>query len=281
MSKRILTLSGLEPFELRSNLNFVNVGERTNVTGSRKFLKLIKENKYNEAVEIAMIFKAHGCDLIDVSAGQTTPDSRPIYGRMFQTWFSEQVRLEANIPTIAVGNITTWDQINTILAAGRADFVAREKSLLPICILGANDPVGIDFTGKVASAQVKSAILIAGLNAIGETRYIESVHTRDHTERMLSTFGAEVEISQLTDSKCINIKGLAQLDPQEISIPGDPSSAAFPMCAALMVNGSEITIPNICQNPTRIGLQETLCEMGADISVENKPLIPHIILNFY
>ena len=81
----------------------------------------------NEAVEIAMIFKAHGCDLIDVSAGQTTPDARPIYGRMFQTWFSEQVRLEANIPTIAVGNITTWDQVNTILAAGRADFVALAR----------------------------------------------------------------------------------------------------------------------------------------------------------
>ena len=162
------------------------------------------------------------------------------------------------------------DRIIDPLTKFGADFVAREKSLLPICILGANDPVGIDFTGKVASAQVKSAVLIAGLNALGETRYIESVHTRDHTERMLSTFGAEVEISQLTDSKCINIKGLAQLDPQEISIPGDPSSAAFPMCAALMVNGSEITIPNICQNPTRIGLQETLCEMGADISVENK-----------
>ena len=80
-----------------------------------------------DAVEIAKLFKAHGCDLIDVSAGQTTPDAEPVYGRMFQTWFSEQVRNEAGIATIAVGNITTWDQVNTILAAGRADLVALAR----------------------------------------------------------------------------------------------------------------------------------------------------------
>ena len=81
----------------------------------------------NETVEIAKMFKSRGCDLIDVSAGQTTPDAEPIYGRMFQTWFSEQVRLEAKIPTIAVGNITSWDQVNTIIAAGRADIVALAR----------------------------------------------------------------------------------------------------------------------------------------------------------
>jgi anthraniloyl-CoA monooxygenase len=73
------------------------------------------------------MLKERGCDLIDVSAGQTTPDAAPVYGRMFQTWFSEQVRNEAGIPTIAVGNITTWDQVNTILAAGRADLVALAR----------------------------------------------------------------------------------------------------------------------------------------------------------
>jgi len=81
----------------------------------------------DEAVEIAKVFKDHGCDIIDVSAGQTTADAEPVYGRMFQTWFSEQVRLEAGMPTIAVGNITTWDQVNTILAAGRADIVALAR----------------------------------------------------------------------------------------------------------------------------------------------------------
>ncbi len=81
----------------------------------------------DEAVEIARAFKNHGVDLMDVSAGQTTPDADPVYGRMFQTWFSEQIRLEAGIPTIAVGNIATWDQVNTILAAGRADLVALAR----------------------------------------------------------------------------------------------------------------------------------------------------------
>ena len=81
----------------------------------------------NEAVAIAKIFKDHGCDIVDVSAGQTTPDAEPVYGRMFQTWFAEQIRLEAGIPTIAVGNITSWDQVNTILAAGRADIVALAR----------------------------------------------------------------------------------------------------------------------------------------------------------
>jgi anthraniloyl-CoA monooxygenase len=80
-----------------------------------------------EAVEIARAFKAHGCDVIDVSAGQTTPDARPVYGRMFQTSFAEQIRNEAHIPTIAVGNITTSDQVNTIVAAGRADLVALAR----------------------------------------------------------------------------------------------------------------------------------------------------------
>jgi len=81
----------------------------------------------DEAVEIAAAFKSHGCDIIDVSAGQTTPDAKPVYGRMFQTPFSEQIRNEAGIPTIAVGNITTADQVNTIVAAGRADLVALAR----------------------------------------------------------------------------------------------------------------------------------------------------------
>ena len=80
-----------------------------------------------DAVAVALAFKARGCDLIDVSAGQTTPAAEPVYGRMFQTPFAEQVRNEAEIPTIAVGNITTWDQVNTILAAGRADLVALAR----------------------------------------------------------------------------------------------------------------------------------------------------------
>lgn len=80
-----------------------------------------------EAVEIARLLKAHGCDIVDVSCGQTTPEAQPVYGRMFQVPYAEQVRNEAEIPTITVGNITSWDQVNTILAAGRADLVALAR----------------------------------------------------------------------------------------------------------------------------------------------------------
>ena len=100
----------------------------------------------DDAVVIASNLKSHGCDLINVSTGQTTPDAQPIYGRLFQTWLSEQVRLEASIPTIAVGNITTWDQVNTILAAGRADLVAMGRPHLtnPHFTLQAAAYYGID-----------------------------------------------------------------------------------------------------------------------------------------
>ncbi len=165
------------------------------------------------------------------------------------------------------------DRVIEPLTRFGARFFAREKLLLPMCILGASDPVGIEFDAKVPSAQVKSAVLIAGLNAKGETRYNERYNTRDHTERMLKAFGANLGISKSGDTKTIIIKETPYLNPQEISIPGDPSSAAFPMCAALMIKGSEISIPNICQNPTRIGLQKTLIEMGADIKTENKRVI--------
>lgn len=150
-----------------------------------------------------------------------------------------------------------------------AEFFAREGLVLPMCIRGATDPVGIQFEAKIASAQVKSAILLAGLNAMGETLYEEKVRTRDHTERMLQAFGANLEILTSGNKITTRIQGLRQLIPQKLSIPGDPSSAAFAMCAALMVNGSEILIPNICQNPTRTGLQKTLLEMGANIETKN------------
>ena len=154
-----------------------------------------------------------------------------------------------------------------------SSFYCRDKLLLPMCMVGANDPVGIDFKSQVASAQVKSAVLLAGLNASGETRYTERISTRDHTERLLKSFGADIDILLLQGTKVIKVNGLKQLNPQEIIIPADPSSAAFPMCAALMVCGSEILIPNVCQNPTRIGLQETLVEMGAKINISNQKFI--------
>ena len=165
------------------------------------------------------------------------------------------------------------DRIIEPLEKYGTSFYCRDKLLLPMCVVGANNPVGIDFHSKVPSAQVKSAVLLAGLNSLGETCYTETISTRDHTERLLRSFGADIEILFSGDTRVLKVRGPCQLNPQEIVVPADPSSAAFPMCAALMVYGSEIFIPNVCQNPTRIGLQETLVEMGAEINVSNKRVL--------
>ena len=120
------------------------------------------------------------------------------------------------------------------------------------------------------SAQVKSAVLLAALNTPGVTTVIEPVMTRDHTEKMLAGFGAKIEVE--TDAagvRHIRLKGEPKLSGQTIAVPGDPSSAAFPLVAALLVPGSDITIENALMNPTRTGLIETLVEMGADIEVLN------------
>jgi 3-phosphoshikimate 1-carboxyvinyltransferase len=127
--------------------------------------------------------------------------------------------------------------------------------------------VPIEYRLPVASAQVKSAILLAGLNTPGLTRVIEPVPTRDHSERMLRGFGAELTVDQDGDgARIIAIRGEAELKPQHIVVPGDPSSAAFPIVAALLVPGSEVTIRNVGLNPTRAGLFGLLRSMGADLA---------------
>jgi 3-phosphoshikimate 1-carboxyvinyltransferase len=117
---------------------------------------------------------------------------------------------------------------------------------------------------------VKSAVLLAGLNAVGETVLVEQEATRDHSERMLRGFGAQVETEITQDGRVITLQGQPELRPQTIHVPCDPSSAAFPVCAALITPGSEILVPNIGLNPTRAGLYQTLIEMGADITYENE-----------
>jgi 3-phosphoshikimate 1-carboxyvinyltransferase len=129
--------------------------------------------------------------------------------------------------------------------------------------------VPIGYRLPVASAQVKSAVLLAGLNTPGLTRVIEPVATRDHSERMLAGFGAEVTIGEEDGARVIAVRGEAELRPQHIIVPGDPSSAAFPLVAALLVPGSEVTIENVGINPTRAGLLTVLREMGADIALDN------------
>src|SRR5688572_16044385 len=146
-----------------------------------------------------------------------------------------------------------------------ADITSSPGGRLPLMVRGINPAVPIEYTLPVASAQVKSAVLLAGLNTPGITRVIEPVPTRDHSERMLRGFGAELTVEDGPNGKIISITGEAELKPQHIRVPGDPSSAGFWMVAALIVPGSEILIRNVCMNPTRTGLITALKLMGADI----------------
>ncbi|SEQ61970.1 3-phosphoshikimate 1-carboxyvinyltransferase [Thalassovita taeanensis] len=147
--------------------------------------------------------------------------------------------------------------------------VGRAGGRLPMTIVGAADPVPVHYVVPVPSAQVKSAVLLAGLNAPGQTVVIEKEATRDHTERMLAGFGAEITTEVTDEGRVISLTGRPELRPQTIVVPRDPSSAAFPVCAALIVPGSDVLVPNIGLNPTRAGLFETLREMGADLTYEN------------
>ena len=148
--------------------------------------------------------------------------------------------------------------------------VGRSEGRLPMTLVGAADPVPVRYAVPVPSAQVKSAVLLAGLNAPGETVVIEAEATRDHTERMLAGFGAEITTEVSDEGRIITLKGQPELTPQHIDVPRDPSSAAFPVCAALIVPGSDVLVPTIGLNPTRAGLYDTLREMGADLSYENE-----------
>lgn len=150
-----------------------------------------------------------------------------------------------------------------------AESMGRAGGLLPLTLRGSFEPVPVEYRLPVPSAQVKSAVLLAGLGAPGETVVIEAEATRDHTERMLRGFGATVVTEDMPEGRAIRLTGQPELAPQVIAVPRDPSSAAFPVAAALLVEGSEVLVPTIGLNPTRAGLLETLAEMGADIAREN------------
>ena len=160
-------------------------------------------------------------------------------------------------------------RITDPLALFGAQSYGRRGGRLPLTIVGAADPVPVQYTTPVPSAQVKSAVLLAGLGVRGETVVTEVEATRDHSERMLRGFGAEIETDVTKDGRVIHLQGQPELKPQVIAVPRDPSSAAFPVCAALIVEGSDILVPNIGLNPTRAGLFETLRDMGADLTYEN------------
>jgi 3-phosphoshikimate 1-carboxyvinyltransferase len=152
------------------------------------------------------------------------------------------------------------------LSSMGASFDASDGGRLPLIVRGASPAVPIAYRLPVASAQVKSAILLAGLNTPGITRVIEPVPTRDHSERMLRGFGAELTVETDEDgARVISIRGEAELRPQTIEVPGDPSSAAFFIVAALLVPGSEVLIENVGLNPTRAGIVQVLRQMGGSI----------------
>jgi 3-phosphoshikimate 1-carboxyvinyltransferase len=153
------------------------------------------------------------------------------------------------------------------LSSMGAEFTASPGGRLPLTMRGLVPAVPIEYTLPVASAQVKSAILLAGLNAPGITTVIEPVPTRDHSERMLAGFGAELTVEPSSAGRVIRIRGEAELRPQSIVVPGDPSSAAFWLVAASIVPGSDVTIHNVGMNPTRSGIVTALRLMGADIEL--------------
>lgn len=145
---------------------------------------------------------------------------------------------------------------------------AAEK--LPLTIRGTTDLIPIEYQLPVASAQIKSAVLIAGLHAAGETTVIEPEATRDHTERMLAHFGAQLAATKRQGMRAISVKGDAELSGRDVQVPGDPSSAAFLAAATLIVPGSEVTVEGVLVNPTRTGFYATLREMGADVAFLNE-----------
>ena len=147
------------------------------------------------------------------------------------------------------------------------EVIAREGDRLPLSIKGPRTLAPIEYRLPMASAQVKSCVLIAGLNARGETTVIEPVATRDHTERMLKAFGADISIATGDEGRRITVVGQTPLRPCDVVVPADPSSAAFALVAGLIVPGSDVTVKNVLLNPSRIGLIETLREMDADIEV--------------
>jgi 3-phosphoshikimate 1-carboxyvinyltransferase len=146
---------------------------------------------------------------------------------------------------------------------------ARIGGRLPLALVGAKNPVPVTYNSPVASAQVKSAVLLAGLNTAGDTKIIEDIKTRDHTEKMLSHFGAKIETVTENNRYIACLQGYPILKAKDIIVPADPSSAAFAIVAAIITPDSEITVTNVLLNPERTGLLTALIAMGADITIDN------------
>ena len=199
-----------------------------------------------------------------VDCGNSGTGVRLIMGAMATTPINVTFTGDHSLNSRPMGRVT-----DPLSKFGVATF-GRSKGRLPMTIVGARSPIPIQYTVPVPSAQVKSALLLAGLNVPGDTIITETEKTRDHTERMLSSFGAEIKVEDYPNRRLITLSGYSELKGQNVRVPSDPSSAAFPICAAITVEGSDILVPNITLNETRAGLFTTLIEMGANLSFENE-----------
>src|SRR3954469_4434696 len=206
---------------------------------------------------------AEPADVIDL--GNSGTAARLLLGILATHPFTSFVTGDASLRSRPMGRV-----IEPLSRFG-ARVLSRDGGRLPLAVTGASDPVPQIYRLPVPSAQVKSAVLLAGLNTAGETSVIEPQPTRDHTERMLGHFGAQLRVESEPDgARRITLVGYPELIAAPIVVPGDPSSAAFPLVAALLVPGSEVMIENVGLNPSRTGLLTSLREMGADIACENE-----------
>ncbi len=165
------------------------------------------------------------------------------------------------------------DRVTVPLQDLGAEFSAREGRYLPLTIKGTPRPLVLDYSPPMASAQVKSAVLLAGLNTPGRTIVREKVATRDHSERMLTAMGADIRVNDEEGVRVVSIEGQPELSPIQVDVPGDISSTAFLLAAASMVPGSDITVKNVGLNPLRTGIIGALTAMGADIEVEDQTVL--------
>ncbi|WP_298260378.1 3-phosphoshikimate 1-carboxyvinyltransferase [uncultured Litoreibacter sp.] len=198
-----------------------------------------------------------------IDCGNSGTGVRLIMGAMATSPITATFTGDASLNGRPMGRITDP------LALFGTQSYGRKNGRLPMTLIGAQDAAPVRYTVPMPSAQVKSAVLLAGLNASGETVVIEKEATRDHSERMLKGFGANLTVDDTSEGRVITLQGQPELTPQTITVPRDPSSAAFPVCAGIVAPGSDVLVPGIGLNPTRAGLFTTLQDMGADLTFEN------------
>jgi 3-phosphoshikimate 1-carboxyvinyltransferase len=201
-------------------------------------------------------------DVLDF--GNSGTGSRLVMGAMATTGISAVFTGDASLRQRPMGRV-----LEPLRRFG-AEYEARAGGLMPVMLKGAARPISTDTEIAIASAQVKSAMLLAALNAPGRSCISQPVLTRDHSERMLKAFGADISVEPLAKGEAITIAGEADLKGVAVEVPRDPSSAAFAIVAALIVPGSEISLPGILLNARRTGLIDTLSEMGADIAISHE-----------